>query len=579
MRKKYFLLASMFTSLLAMPASAASPQRFRTPAPAEDQDPLIETPVFGSDAGHENTDQSIYSWEWVAKRIWHHFDLPWEIKDYQGPPNLAGKKHEDGALSITETVMCGGVPVRNGVLRCEIEQVDRDKRVLILQRCTDAFGEVLIELNLHAGWARSRSITVSRSMIGGQSHSSPMPQQSSYRIIAESKFPAVSQGFHQLRIRTQGAQIVVFVNDERVFSFTDPDPAGGKFGFGSTGTVRVRNINQSELISAKEQRRREACWDEMHAFSKELDTHYSDDVTRLNRVTRFDDGAEWTYLRTGTSGRFTVRPGGIDAVIKSGLFGDETLVDGTLPGIAVIDDQDRMFTPDPNNAPRLTMDAFGAFIEFSLVDKKGNHASAFAHARFTVQNLWFWTATAQGIAPKYIQAFVGVAPAFATPVDESATSTQTPNIADNSIAKHGIYAKHNTKVGVYVKKLVDDTIVGVKTGGGNEIAISTTGKRLRFATMWYPAQPLNKIGFSKRMVHYIRYPEGPVQHWRRRPSYQEYPTNVDLHRFRGHGTDAMVWHHTWISCDYRDREGVLVNEPELRRAADETHGGGMAVIG
>jgi hypothetical protein len=81
------------------------------------------------------------------------------------------------------------------------------------------------------------------------------------------------------------------------------------------------------------------------------------------------------------------------------------------------------------------------------------------------------------------------------------------------------------------------------------------------------------------MVHYIRYPEGPVRHWRRRPSYQEYPGNVDLARFRGHGCGAMVWHHSWIGDDYRDHEGFMVNHEEMHRAMAETHRLGMKMIG
>jgi hypothetical protein len=41
----------------------------------------------------------------------------------------------------------------------------------------------------------------------------------------------------------------------------------------------------------------------------------------------------------------------------------------------------------------------------------------------------------------------------------------------------------------------------------------------------------------------------------------------------------MVWHHTWIGDDYRDREGFLVNHDEMKRAMDETHRLGMKMIG
>ena len=53
---------------------------------------------------------------------------------------------------------------------------------------------------------------------------------------------------------------------------------------------------------------------------------------------------------------------------------------------------------------------------------------------------------------------------------------------------------------------------------------------------------------------------------------------MDLARFASQGTDARVWHHTWVHSDFRDREGFIVNDPEMQRALRETHRLGMKTI-
>ena len=196
-----------------------------------------------------------------------------------------------------------------------------------------------------------------------------------------------------------------------------------------------------------------------------------------------------------------------------------------------------------------------------------------------MQTVWFWTVTVEGVDPQRIDAFIGLTPEFAA--DSSADDADTE--AGGHLKRPGTheFLRHNAKAGFFAKSIRIPRRPGSAATGSARATWVSRRPRPRCASprSVLPAQPLNLIGFKHRMVHYIRYPEGPVQHWRRQPSYQEYPTNVDLARYAGHGTDAMVWHHTWLSSDFRDREGFLVNHDEMKRAMDETHRLGMKMIG
>ncbi len=558
-------------------AVAAEPERFRKPAPLEDDVATVEVPVWGTPTGHPPGGRLLSVMEWVSKRTWHILGLPYVRDDFKWLPNQTVEVKED-RVEITATVASGGVPLRNQIITCDIKPIDEP--VLILLRSTDAFGEVLISLDLlRSGAAEARSVTVSRSMIGGQSHSSPMPEQSSNRRITAADVEPTSADWHRLRIRTQGVRITLWLDEKEVLSFDDPDPAGGQFAFGSTGTVHVRDIGQWELVSAEERDRREACVKDMHEFCKGLDAEYAGDVASRNEVDAADGGLTWRWPPTGATATLTPEKGFVRGKVTAGLYGDDVLIDGPFPEVHVIATDGGEYGPDPQRPATVSGDTTELRMELPLRSGDGKQATATVRAKLTVLTVWFWTVRVEGVEPKYVQAFVGAAPEFSRQLDGAAASTKIPNIADHSISSNGIHFKHNAKSGILIKGLTPEVIVGTRVGGRDEVALSTEGDALRFATLILPAQPLNRIGFSKRMVHFIRYAEGPVQHWRRRPSFQEYPTDVDLRRYAGHGAEAMVWHHTWLNTDFLDREGFLLNEPEMRRAMDETHRLGMAMIG
>lgn len=593
MRNSKSILASVLLFCLGpvLVAGCAGPQRFRKPAPAEDGVSLIAEPVLGKCAGQEDGARQLHVMEWVAKRAWYILGQPYERADFKGPPEQKVQVGDDCTV-VTNTVACGGVPLRNQIVTFEIEQ--RDSPILIVLRSTDAFGEVMIELDLLRGTARVLSITVSRSMIGGQSHSSPMPEESNTCLIGEFAFKRLKRGWQVLSLETRGSKVELRAAPEiwlgyrvavpisrwkKLVEFEDPDPAGGKYGFGSTGTMAIRNVQQFELISRTEKARREACLREMREFCKGLDAEYEGDVRKANRVEVTPDGAKWTWPPTGATAVLTAEKGVPRGVVRAGLYGNDTLIDGALPEVIVTSMDGEVFRADSTGQVSFEADALGMHMTLPLVSSNGQKATAHVTAQFTVLTVWWWTVTVEGVKPKEIQAFVGLAPQFAARTGQAASSETGMAVAIASGMKGGSYYEHNSKAGVLIKALAPDIDLGSRAGGKGEVALVTGGDKLRFATLWLPAQPLNRIGFTTRMVHYIKYPEGPIQHWRRIPSFQEYPDNVDLARFRSQGTEAMVWHHTWVSSDFRDREGFLSNHREMKRAMRETHRLGMAAIG
>lgn len=551
------------------------PARYRVPAPAEDHVSTVEYPVFGPCAGLDDTDPTMRVMEWVAKRTWHHLGLPFERKDFEGPPNLR-VRHEDGWVVVDGTITDGGVPARNQIISAEVRQ--QDEPLLMTLRCTDAFGEVLLEIDLRQGWIRARSVTVSRTMVGGQSHSSPMPEQSSWRIITEGEFSPVTADTVTLKVKAVGEIVTVWADGREILTFVDPDVAGGKFGFGSTGTMRFRNVSQWELISLHEKRRREACLEDMLRFSRKIDAHYDDDVRARNEVKRVGDRIVWSWLSTGATAMFEAVGPRVVAKVGAGLYGNDTLIEGVFPEVIVKAKDGSTYRPDPAAGAKLDGDDLGIRMTLPLRNEGGRTATAHVLARTSVVNVWFWTVTVEGVEPQHIEAYLALAGEFR--MDESALAKAPDAMFGIKPEVGKAIMRHNGKSGVYVKAIAPaNTVLGVRAEGDGELAIATTNPKLRFASAFLPAQKLNLIGFKHRMVHFIRYPEGPIQHWRRKPSFQEYPTNVDLARFAGHGTDAMVWHHTWVSEDYRDREGFFVNHEEMKRAMNETHRRGMKMIG
>ncbi len=559
---------------LVAAASADTPARHRLPAPQEDTVSTLETPVCGKCASLTGTDETFAVMEWVAKRTWHVLGLPYERKDFTGPPAMKIERR-DGWMEVAGTVGDGGVPSRNQVITARVEQLDGSPLLMTL-RSADAFGELLVELDLKAGRGRAWSVTVNRSMIGGQSHSSPMPEQSFAQPIAKVSFEPIPTGGTELKVRTLGDQVTISARGRQIMAFTDPDPAGGKFGFGSVGRMRFRDVNQWELISEAERDRRAACHKAMHTLCVELDQGYDADVRARNRMELHGGTAKWTWPATGATAEWRVEGPRVLATVQAGLYGHDTLIEGAFPEVTAVTADGHELGPDPTRQAELAGDALGIRMRLPLSGPSGERATVEVLARLTVQTVWFWTITIDGAACREIRAAFAPAEAFKMSAPDKAASGP----GGMSLLGSPDVLRHNGKAGFYVKAIeAAKTVLGVPAGQAGQLALATTASSLRFATSILPAQPLNPVGLRNRMVHFIRYPEGPIEHWRRQPSVQEYPTDVDLARFAANGTDAMVWHHTWLSSDFRDREGFMVNPPEMRRAMDRTHQLGMKAIG
>lgn len=106
----------------AVAMAADPPARHRLPAPQEDAVSTLETAVFGPCAGLTGTDETFTVMEWVAKRTWHLLGLPYERKDFAGPPAMTVEPR-DGWVEVAGTVCDGGVPCRHQVIAAEVDQL------------------------------------------------------------------------------------------------------------------------------------------------------------------------------------------------------------------------------------------------------------------------------------------------------------------------------------------------------------------------------------------------------------------------------------------------------------------------
>jgi len=265
-------------------------------------------------------------------------------------------------------------------------------------------------------------------------------------------------------------------------------------------------VQQWELITRREQARRDACLKEMHAFCQGVDREYDQDVRQRNRVERTADGLLWSWPKTGATAQFHVEGPRVVASVRSGLYGNDLLVAGAFPEITVSSAEGEEYGPDPDRQATVTDDGLTVRMKLPLRAGSGKTAVAYATAKLTVQTVWFWTVTAQGTHPAVIRALFPIQPGLSlgTPCTQPASGLGLASLAGQAVLRH------NAKAGFYIQVLEPaNTSVGQHADG--RIAVATRDGRLRFATVILPAQPLNLVGFQHRMVHYIRYAEGPVQ--------------------------------------------------------------------
>lgn len=529
---------------------------------------LVAVPVYESAAA---APQALREWQYfvgTARRTGRI--LGWELQQKADSLGFAA-----GAVRIKGTVLGAGIPCRNDTI--ELELLQHDLPAILLLRSTDAFGELALVLDMLGGRAIVRSVAVTRAL-DGESTPSPRPNESEDKLIADVRFPPLASGWHRLRVREVDEKIDVEIGGRLTLAFTDPDPAGGLFLVGSAGTVSVKSVRQCELVEPAELDRRERCLREAAELAAGLDAEFAADVEAANTIEATPERILWTCRSTGCRAELSRGPGLVSGRVNAGLYGDDLLLAGPMPWIEAHADDGRVFRPDPQGEAELGAEKTGITMTVPLRDAEGAAAEARVAIRFTIHPVWFWRVSVTGLRPRHVHARFslafqdGAAPAAGEAGD-------VPNIVKGKGAR--TWLRHNGRAGVYIQTCEPETIVGPAAGAGggaHGVVVSASSPTLRFATLWLPAQPLNPIGFTKRMVHFIRYTMGPVGLWREGPSAQEYPTDAEIEDYAAHGTEAMVWHHTWAGNDYRRREGFVINDAEMRRAIEHCRRRGIAVI-
>lgn len=540
------ILWSSLTMVFGLPPSASSAE-------------LISVPVYDSASTPPEATREWQYFVGTARRVGRILGCELQQKS----DSVA---FSNSAVQIKGTVLGAGVPCRNDTIEFDLQQ--HDLPAILLLRMTDAFGELAITLDMLGGKASVQTVAVTRVMTG-ESTPSPRPYESTNKPITEVRFAPLAKGWHRLAVREVEEKISVTIDQQPVLAFTDPDPAGGLFAVGSAGTISVKSVRQCELVEPAELERRERCLQEMTDLARGLDAGFAADVEAANETEATAERVLWNFKTTGCRAVFSREKGVISGTVNTGLYGDDLLLNGPMPWLEVYADDGRVFRPDAQGKPELAGGKTGITMTLPLRDAEGNSAQAQVAIRFTIHPVWFWRVSVTNVRPKFIQARFDVA----------LEAGAVPNIIEGKGGTHWLH--HNGRSGVYFQTCEPGTLVGPAAGNGvpgHRVIVSASSAPLRFGTLWLPAQRLNPTGFSKRMVHFIRYTLGPVGLWREGPSVQEYPSDAEIEDYAVHGTEAMVWHHTWTSSNYRRREGFVVNDAEMRRAMEHCHRRRIAVI-
>ncbi len=457
-----------------------------------------------------------------------------------------------------------GLPLRNQINR--LEMAWGNSAVLIALRCTDAFGEILIDLRPAEGTATAYSNTINRIMKGGVSHSSPMPEETLVERIGRFQFAPAGEGGHRLTVSAVEQQVRVSIDGQDAIAFEDPDVAGGSFGIGTPGTVSIYSFSQHEYVTPDEQKRRDDFVRKMHEFALELDAEYEADVERNNTLSIRGNTLTWTFPDTGAQVVLTAKQGSLTGTMNAGLYGNARLLSGNFAHAKIVAEDGEVYHPAPDAKPTLQGDATHLDVQLPLQSASGKTANMHVLAKFTENATWFWTAEIEGVSVATATLSFGLDSAFA------------PNREPTGLANSVL--RTDAVVGHYWQRISgQDTRVAIReVDDSPTLVLQSKRPRFRWATMWLPMHKLILTGYKKRMLHFIRYPETPVQEWRERPSRDEYPTDEELRRYAAHGVEAMVWHHTWTSNNYRLREGFVVHEAEMRRAMRKAHDLGISVI-
>lgn len=491
--------------------------------------------------------------------------------------NQDGLQVSDGVAIIAKTMMSAGAPAGSQMVGLEVQQTGPEP-FFILCRATEDFGELYLEFNLQKGAVKVKSITIQRSLKNGLSPPSPQPQDQVITDVTQAGFAPVTTDWAGLGIMLMDEKVQVFLNSEKVLECIDPDPAGGLFAVGSAGAVKIRHAGQREIITDAEQARRETAWKEMQAFGEQLDAGYLDDVRKVNSVIKTPNGLVWKFQLTGASMDLNIAQGG-QVRLTAGLYGNDVLLQGPFPSLMVQTATSGLYQTDPRQPLRIIQSGLTRLVlEQSLVNEASAPLEASLEIELSDTSIWFWKVAVKGLDPELIRLDFHLGETLCKNPGVKCADLPLTEVIGKCATKGGAVTRHNGHSGMVLWPAHRVGAAALDCADG--IVAAASGPELHFITKLMPPKPVDPIGLKTRMVHFIRTPEGPVSAWRAGgPSAQEYPTNEELERYARHGTKAMVWHHTWLSSDFRGREGFLANQPEMERATKKAHALGMAVIG
>jgi len=498
------------------------------------------------------------AFEFVTRRIAH------VLMDTSLDPEGKTIRYDDGGAVFDRKFALAGVPVRNQVNRLRVEWGDAP--ILLALRCTDAFGEILIELRSTEGKAVAWSNTINRIMQGGFSHSSPMPEETMIERIGRFEFPAVGAGTHQLIVSALEETVSVEIDGKVVLSFDDPDVAAGRFGIGSSGKIRVASFEQKELITDEEMKSREEFVRRMEEFGKELDKEYGLDIARHNDLSIKGDRLKWSFPESNARVVIEAEEGSLSGSMNAGLYGDARLLKGAFANPVVRSVDGEKYRIAVGEKPVLEGDETHFHVTAPLESDSGKKGRLRMDVRFTRNATWFWTAKIREIDVEEVEIHFALDGSF--PPSTKTTEFQEKVLCTDHVVGH-----------FWQRISGQDTEIAIQERDQTPTLVLRSKQNVfRWAGMWLPMHRLNLKAYKTRMLHFIRFPETPVQEWRERPSKCEYPTDEELQRFALGGVEAMVWHHTWTSNNYRKRDGFIVNETEMRRAMRTAHDLGISVI-
>jgi len=551
-----------------------------------------------------------FSWNAAEDTVNHFWPVPTIARRLEyvlmepGINSAAGSINRvDNGAVICSTYALLGVPIRNQLNKIRTDW--GEGRFMITLRGTDSFGEVLIDMDPANGKATAYSITIDRILKGGVSYPSPRPEEQVINRIGRFSFQPAGKGEHELVVRAVEEDVTVSIDGNEAFSFRDPDVAAGCLGIGTPQSVRVTAVEQVEYITQDESRRREDYVLRMNEFCRRIDSERDADIAKANSVEVNDGALTWRYPETGAALAVRAGRGTLTAEGFAGLYGNARMFAGAFALPEITAEDGTIYRLAGDRKPILEGDGLHWRIVMDVSSEGGRYAKLVITAKLTENATWFCTAEIDGIATRNAAlAFgldsdfrpnwqvMGIAGEPAKLAYGSASMVTDGQQADSSRGGFGIGASSDQSgfssslictdavVGHVWKALSgQDTKFGVRAlGDAPALVVRSQQSKFRWALMWMPYHKLNLTGYRKRMLHFIRYPETPNHEWRERPSVCEYPTDEELERFSANGVRAMVWHHTWTGNNFRQREGFIVNEPEMRRALKKAHKLGIAVI-